>query len=356
MAESQEPTWAKEYDWESFRLSENPRDRREIFEASKAYHRESPAAALETLKAGGEIFERYLQHLGFLHEDLDEICRNYENPGYKCYFIRQGKSGKKRRIEEPREFLMEAQRKLVPFFEKFPLTNNCMARKGFGIRDNAVRHSEAKYVLRIDISKCYPSVTANLVRKGIRHVEKYGWINAAEKLAGFCFIWKKDKDGKMVQVLPTGAPTSPILCNIALTPLDLEVQAIAEKHGYVYTRYIDDLHLSTTDDTRHWDLISEVSEAIERQGLRVNKRKTKWYTVGANDKVIITGVRIKQGCSVPREFTRTIRARLQNLAKEHKPIDSETQGCLAYIYSVDPERHNSLLEYYNRRLNYVPPE
>jgi hypothetical protein len=270
---------------------------------------------------------------------------------YKVYNLYQGKKRKKRTIQEPNSQLMGIQQKLVTFFERYPLLDCCMSRTGRGIKDNAAAHVKAKYVLRIDISHCYSSIRPTHVRDGIDLIGDRTWTYVANQLTRYCFYWQ---DSLQPGFLPTGAPTSPILCNIALTPLDIKVKKLANEYGYTYTRYIDDLHLSTTSNTRHWELIDKVSKLIEENHLKVNKEKSKWYTVNDNDKVIITGVRIKQGCTAPRDFARIVRARLQNLAKDKKPIDSETQGCLAYISSIDSQKYNSLLQYYNRRLNYEP--
>lgn len=345
MAKSQQERYLEAFRFEEISLVKDPPDPNCRIQAQGTSGGESQPIA------GQELYKAWLQAIKQEGQALDELIKDHENSQYKIYFIRQGKKGKKRRIEEPVEWLMETQRKLVSFFDEYPLLNNCTARKGMGIRDNAAAHADAKYVLRIDISKCYPSVTRDLVMNGIRLIEQEEWRYVARRLANFCFIHKNNN-----LVLPTGSPTSPILCNIALTPIDIEVERVAREFGYTYTRYIDDLHLSTTQSNRHWNLIERIEQIITSHGLKVNKRKTRWYTVGPNDKVIITGVRIKEGCSVPRQFVRMVRARLQNLAKDRQNIDSETMGCLAYIKSIDPERHNSLLEYYDRRLNYVPAD
>ena len=270
---------------------------------------------------------------------------------YRVYMVRQGKKFKQRLIQQPNENLMQFQKNLVKFFELYPLLDCCFSKKGMSIKDNADAHSKAKYVLRVDIKNCYPSITRYHIEQGLNLVDEIYFRSASYRLLDYCLY----DDGRDM-ILPTGSPTSPILCNIALTPLDLQIQELAEQYGYTYTRYMDDLHLSTTNNKRHWDLINQIKQLIKDYNLQVNNKKSQWYTVNNNDKVIITGVRVKNGCTAPRSFVRTVRARLQNLAKDKLPIDKETQGCLSYIYSIDPERYNSLLQYYDRRLNYEPTQ
>jgi len=286
---------------------------------------------------------------------IEAITRRSENMWkyYKIYWIRQGKKGRKRKIEEPLEPLVSLQKQLIPIFEKYPLHDACMARKGFSITDNAQVHENAKHVLRVDIKECYRSITWCLFNDALKSntVDIQQTLAAELRYAATaCFLWDTQYHNGL---LPTGAPTSPIICNIALNPLDYALEWIALKYGYKYTRYIDDLHFSTTAEKRDWGLIDLVKQSVQSFGLYINHKKSQWLTNNSTDNLIITGVRIGQESKVPREYARTVRARLQNLARDNMKIDEETRGCLAYIKSLDGKKHKSLLDYYNRRLNYV---
>lgn len=258
------------------------------------------------------------------------------NDQYRIYRIKQGK--KSRQIEEPNEELKKTQAKLIPQLETFQLHPSCMAIRGKGISDNARIHEHANYVLKVDIKSCYKSVTREHV---IQSLEKYGRQDLIP-LISCCFI---ELNGRYI--LPTGAPTSPILCNIALTPIDYEVEKIIR--DYQYTRYMDDLHLSTTSEKRDWNLINQLFNILKQYGFRANKEKSKWATRNKQDSIIITGVRIGAQDKVPRNFNRTLRAKLENLARNNKELDPETRGCLAYIKSIDESKYVQFLEYFEKR-------
>ena len=77
--------------------------------------------------------------------------------------------------------------------------------------------------------------------------------------------------------LPQGAPTSPMLSNLAMTRLDQRLTALSDLNGFVYTRYSDDLTFSTrikknAIDVRQFkrDVIAELMQ----DGFDYNKQKT----------------------------------------------------------------------------------
>jgi hypothetical protein len=266
---------------------------------------------------------------------------------YDVYHIKQKNSTKRRLIQQPSENLKKIQKDLIPLYEMYPLNKACACKRGSNSLEAALPHIGAKYLLKVDLSDCYQNVT---YEKVLRQILKFDSNNPLREEMidnlDHCFIeWK----GK--RVLPTGAPTSPILCNIALTLIDERVQRISKQTGYAYTRYMDDLNLSTTSNERCWPLIKSISAIINASGYPVNKKKTKWYGRGNNDAKIVAGVSLESISR--RQIKRLIRARLQNLAVNNEPIDIVTKGYLAYINSIDKKTYDQLYSYYHKRLDYV---
>jgi hypothetical protein len=271
---------------------------------------------------------------------MKEPDREWIQNQYKVYTI--NRKDKKRQIEEPSSKLKEIQTNLINKFEDFPFHTACHSRAGRSIATNAAIHANAKYLLRIDIKGCYQNTTRDKVEKGFLEAE----TRVDKQHLDYCFWFNGEH-----WILPTGAPTSPILCNIALTQADDFLFKYLENLGYQYTRYIDDIHISTTNNKRDWSIKNKVEKfLIEKMGYPINKRKSKWMTV-SRDSAIVTGVNIGHGNRVPHQFYRMMRARLYNLAREEKPIDQETRGCLAYVKSIDQNRFNYLEQYYQRKYN-----
>lgn len=268
-------------------------------------------------------------------QDLNEL--------YKVYKIRTGRSGKLRQIEEPTHHVKQNQKSILEMLEQENLAfhSGCMAVSGKSIADNAAVHEGCKYILRIDLKSCYQTIKSHHVERGIRFLRSKTHA-LIDDIIQMCMF--RDQKGEFI--LPTGAPTSPFLCNVALTPLDFKIDKIAKVMGYKYTRYIDDMHLSTTNEKRDWVLLDLISKEIKDYGLKVNKKKSKWFTNNGTDNIIVTGVRLGQKYKVPRELRRRVRAILHHHASNQLPLSKKAKGYLAHIKSIDPDLHNVMVEKY----------
>lgn len=128
-------------------------------------------------------------------------------------------------------------------------------------------------------------------------------------------VWRGDLGAQMGH-LPQGAPTSPMLANLAMRDFDRVVTRIADEHGLIYTRYADDLTLSTQDPAytreRCKTAIGKVYAAMGEFGLSPNAAKTQIVTPGARKIVLgllVDGSKPK----LPRSFKSAMRQHLYYL-------------------------------------------
>jgi len=110
--------------------------------------------------------------------------------------------------------------------------------------------------------------------------------------------------------LPQGSPTSPILANLAVRGLDEQITAIAEAYGLTYTRYADDIALSTASKTFDRDqateVIGKVMHELDRRGLKPHATKTRIIPPGARK--IVLGLMVD---GVQPRLTREYRNKLR---------------------------------------------
>lgn len=238
---------------------------------------------------------------------------NSQNARAYHRFLVPKKAGGHREIHAPREALKEVQRRLARVFALMYSPPACAY--GF-IADrntvqNATEHTKARWVLNIDLLDFFPSIHFGRVR-GMLSREPYSIsIRAAQRIAALCCH---------DTILPQGAPTSPILANMIAQKLDRQLQSLAARHRFRYSRYADDLTFSSQRKrfpsalvTREQDgklvVSDELRNIVKANSFALNERKTRLSHYSERQEV--TGLVVNsRRANVPRELVRQIRAML----------------------------------------------
>lgn len=99
--------------------------------------------------------------------------------------------------------------------------------------------------------------------------------------------------------LATGAPSCPMLFNIACQNLDHSLGTVSEEYGWMYTRYLDDLTFSTPAQSTHDEgrigrtKRQVIGSVIEENGFAVNTKKTKSLDLEKGP-IIVTGLQLNR--------------------------------------------------------------
>ena len=180
--------------------------------------------------------------------------------------------------------------------------------RGQSVRSNAERHIGSTCMLNIDLKDFFPGITKDMVRRALRE-ELSEQIPSAEvrnMICSLCTI--PTPDG--TEVLPQGAPTSPVLSNIVLKRLDRRLAAFADVHGYNYTRYADDITFSHDRAGRRFSrfFMDKTRAMIEDCGLQINERKTRISVAG--ERMEVTGLTVGDKVNVSRRYVKQLRTLL----------------------------------------------
>ena len=127
----------------------------------------------------------------------------------------------------------------------------------------------------------------------------------------------------LIGALPQGAPTSPMLANLAVRGLDKMLSQLASNFGLRYSRYADDLTFSTCTKSfgrsRAKDVIGQIYQALIDHGLSPNLAKTAIVSPGSRKVVLgllVDGKRPR----LSREFRSRLRMHLYYIAhQQHGP-------------------------------------
>lgn len=171
---------------------------------------------------------------------------------------------------------------------------------------NAMAHRGFRYSLCCDLKDFFDSVTPEkhfLINDHHPSLLKMPWSCWPEVLS-LCF-----PDGAARQ----GLPTSPILANIAAVRMDKSIydwcRVFPSYPPFRYTRYADDLTISSNDVTFLIRLRERLVELVKEHGFTLNTKKTRIQFAGAGRR-IITGVAVDDEVHPARAVRRRLRAAL----------------------------------------------
>jgi len=128
-------------------------------------------------------------------------------------------------------------------------------------------------------------------------------------------------DGKVINVLPQGSPTSPALTNILCEKLDRRLTGLANRFGATYTRYADDITFSSQHNIYKDDVFRFELERIIRENnlfkfkdnkelvigpqLKINEKKTRLQKAGYKQEV--TGLVVNDKVNVQKRYVKQLR-------------------------------------------------
>lgn len=176
---------------------------------------------------------------------------------------------------------------------RFPVSKRCHSYlKNRSIVTNAKEHLGAKIIFKFDISDFFPSIRYNRVVLLFRNMG-YG-INVSKFLSFFCV--------NNEFTIPQGAITSPMISNLVCSKMDARIENYCNKFKLVYTRYADDITISSKEKLTHMQCLilrDRINEIISSEGFIPNEKKFHWFKEG--QKMMVTGVIINNNKLSPKQ-------------------------------------------------------
>lgn len=234
-----------------------------------------------------------VRDLGFSARTLYSIT-NRPWKYYRKKMIPKG-NGESRQLYVPNSLLKAVQRRIVSVLLcKVPISPYATAyHQGGSTLENAAPHVGQRFVLKLDITHFFDSITYSQVKNCVFRAGYY-----SEPLRVLLTMLCVYSDG-----LPQGAPTSPAISNIILTEFDYTVGAWCTQRQIKYSRYCDDMTFSGEFDTE--DTIRFVRGELRKMGFFLNDKKTHIAHDGQRKKV--TGIVVNDYPSAPADYRREIR-------------------------------------------------
>lgn len=270
---------------------------------------------------------------------------------YKVYHIPK-RDGTLRKIEHPSRELKALQRWLNVFLlQALPQHPNATAySQGASIKGNAARHLGTQFTVRLDFKEFFPSFKETGIRKFLLNASERLGLQLTERDIRFaCKVFCRNG------ALTIGAPTSPSLSNRMMYEFDRSVTAFAEGAGLVYTRYADDIFISSYHPNNLDGVAAAVRECIASYPyarLKLNHPKTTYLS--RRYKREITGIIItpENRISVGRKSKRRIKGLVWRMGQGTLSAEEKSYlaGYLAFVKDVEPTFVESLVRKYGTKL------
>lgn len=279
--------------------------------------------------------------IGISPKLISQIIHN-PNRHYRKFNVPKKGNGE-RTIESPRVFLKTIQWALLDFFLiNLNVSDSVRAfRQGSSIVANAEDHVGKNFVANFDIQNFFGSISTTQIER-LLFVNNFT-LDEASLIANLC-----TKDNH----LPQGAPTSPLLSNAFLYEFDQWMTVEAKNCNVTFTRYADDITLSSNDITTLKNLILLAENYLrKRYSLRLNKSKTRISS--QHGRQVVTGVVVNEQATPAREKLRRIRAIFHQASIDPKSFSdrlNELSGLIGYLSQFSKFRDTPVLQEYRKTL------
>ncbi|MDQ7733648.1 reverse transcriptase family protein [Halomonas sp. SpR1] len=317
------------------------------------------------------------------------VERRRESANYRMFAIKK-RSGGRRHIHSVTGELLRTQQFInSEILQKFdPHSASFAFHPKGGVRNCASKHCGARWMFQYDLADFFHSIdesdvysifsgmgyrpllafemarvcTTLRLPKHLMHLlnmpnrssfgKNYTLYQKVVDVRGFGALPSPSPMG----VLPQGAPTSPMLSNLAAYKLDIELTEFADNHGLIYTRYADDLTFSSIEnfpkELSIGDIHRSVIGIIRKNKFIENRKKTR--VAGPGSKKTVLGLLVDG--DLPRLSKETYKridrhlyaikkygiTAVSNYEKFDTPLGfyNHLAGLVAFVKDVDIQRWN----------------
>lgn len=255
------------------------------------------------------------------------------------------KSGGFRTLNIPSSELKVLQKKVAGLIERYHggKVHGCANAfcKGRSILTNARPHLGCEVLIKLDVVNFFPSVNREHAKKWLRF--KGMPLEGTSKESNLL-------ENRLLDILfldqglPQGAPSSPLLSNLVMRDIDLNVSSYVKRYGGVYTRYADDISISymAEDKATARKTIETVDEILSKKGFRLNRKRQKLHVLRRHQAQRICGITINSGkMTISRQKKRELRAIKHHrlLGREASMSEPQLGGWDCFLDMVAKAKH-----------------
>lgn len=267
---------------------------------------------------------------------------------YKHYTIPK-RTGGVRHIYHPTPNLKAIQRWMTTnLFCNLPIHSSVFSyRKGRSIKIHANEHLHSNFLLRLDFHDFFPSIDDKWLEEYLLKQIDTGILAIdADTIQDIVRLsCRYDKESKDL-ALSIGAPSSPVLSNAILFDADQAASTHCLELECIYTRYADDIYISSRTKGRINHAEKLVREAFEHHASKLHFNENKTINVSKKRNRIVTGVTLTpdRHLSIGRDLKRQIKTEVYLWINNSLPTEKMQHLCglISYARDIEPEFYDSL--------------
>lgn len=296
-----------------------------------------------------------------LEFDTQTLLQNYrftkglriygEKPAFR-HFIHEDKnplSGnlKRRDIYDPNKSMRRIHDRLTGVLKvtELDLPYATGGMEGCSPAKNLLPHADNRFFYLLDLEDAYSQVDFGELAE---QLERVGVIDNKTDAITFLETFCKPPNSSG---LCTGAPSSPVLFNLACKKMDDLLGAVCEEYDITYTRYLDDLTFSISNEGRFGQKKRlKILEIIREHGFSVHQQKTKIRDLHKGP-VRVCGLQLNRSgkWQLPTEYYAVIEGFLDRVSLQSGKLDDHTIAKIAgykglMISMHDPRRNGELTQ------------
>ena len=296
-------------------------------------------------------------------ETLIRLANNFKNlpieSFYEKFYIPKKSSNELREINAPKTALMTVLKHMQFHFQ---YTLNVLYHNAAyayvphrNIKQALEQHTKnnSHWYLKLDIKHFFPSCNLKFVVKQLKKIYPFEYYSEEilEQMLWICFL--NDE-------LPQGTPMSPMLTNLIMIPIDYAIEKYAQEHDLVYTRYADDIIISSYKKWEWQKTVEDINNILqtEETPFELKTEKTRFGSSAGRNWNLGLMINKDNNITVGYRNKKTYKATINTLLTVYasgSPIDRDDlyhfQGITSYYLSIEPDYFKPLIKKYEKLYN-----
>lgn len=311
----------------------------------------------QTFKTPAQIkfqVPRYHQEMQTIGLQCDAFIGQRKGDLHQCYDVFQipKATGGFRTIKAPHDDLKQLQSLAKIIIEKVlqvhPHNAAWAYREQRSIKGAIEVHQKnnSEYFLKLDIKNFFDNCNPEFVYRILSKIHPF--CKAPELLLPIIAIATLDNG------LPQGTPLSPTLTNLIMVPFDHYLSMYAQRHGMVYTRYADDLLISSANSFEFQKVVKYIEKLFDRfeYPFELKSEKTRYGTRHGRNWNLGLMLNKDNNITLGHDTKRKLKVLLHKIASGDAPQnDPSTIGLFAYLKQIEPDYYAGLNNYTQRKYN-----